>query len=114
MEHFTSVDGQAVQLQQLCRLPSVQQLLRARRLQWLGHVLRMGPERLARRALLSCPAQGTRRVGRPCMRWDADCMKADLAVEGLPAVRAGAGGLDALCADRSEWRKMVHAISHPW
>jgi hypothetical protein len=103
-----------VQLQQLCRLPSVQQLLRARRLQWLGHVLRMGPGRLARMALLSCPAQGTRRVGRPCMRWDADCMKADLAVEGLPVVRAGAGGLDALCADRFEWRKMVHAISHPW
>jgi len=93
-------------------MPSLQQMLRARRLQWLGHVLRMAPERLARRALLSWPAHGRRRVGRPAQRWCEDCVKADLAGEGLPMLRAGAGGLDELCADRREWRKMVHDISH--
>ena len=48
------------------------------------------------------------------MRWSEDCVKADLAAEGLPVVRAGVGGLDELCADRREWRKMVHDISHSW
>jgi hypothetical protein len=100
------------ELRHRCRLPSLQQFLQARRLQWLGHVLRMQPERFARRALLSRPWQGQRRPGRPAMRWSEDCIKADLAARGLPLVRGGNGGLDALCAARSEWRRMVHAIAH--
>lgn len=50
------------------------------------------------------------------MRWSEDCVQADLVAEGLPIVRRAAGvddgGLDALCADRREWRKMVHAVGH--
>ncbi len=100
------------ELRQRCRMPSLQQFLQARRLQWLGHVLRMQPARLARRALLSRPWLGQRRPGRPAMRWSEDCMKADLAARGLPLVRGGNGGLDELCSARNEWRRMVHAITH--
>ena len=37
---------------------------------WAGHVARMPDERWAKAALLWAPSHGSRRVGRPCLRWE--------------------------------------------
>jgi hypothetical protein len=99
-------------LRQRCRLPSMEQMLRADRLQWLGHVLRMEDHRLPRIALLSRPKDGRRAVGRPRRRF-TDCIREDLRFAGLPEQRAGEGGLDLLCRDRAAWRKVCQGISCP-
>ena len=46
------------------------------RLQWAGHVERMGDDRLPKKAA-ELREQGRRRRGRPMLRWE-DCVKRDV------------------------------------
>lgn len=101
-----------VELRKRCKLPSMQQLLHADRLKWLGHVLRMEQGRLPHIALFSRPKGGQRGVGRPRRRF-TDCLREDLMSAELPLERAGAGGLDELCGNRSEWRRLCRGLACP-
>ena len=56
------------ELRQKCRLPTIERLLRERRLRWFGHAARMGEDRLPRKMLTA--RLGTRRPrGRPRKSW---------------------------------------------
>jgi hypothetical protein len=113
MLHVRLIDRVSLELmRQRCRLPSMEQMLRADRLQWLGHVLRMDDHRLPRIALLSRPKDGQRAVGRPRRRF-TDCIREDLHAAGVPLQRVGEGGLNEQCGDRAAWRKMCQGMSCP-
>jgi hypothetical protein len=59
-------------------------MLKAGRLRWLGHDLRMGPERLPIQALMSqLYGVGSARRGRPCASWE-QCGARNPASLGLP------------------------------
>jgi len=60
---------------------SVSTFIRVKRLQWVGHVARMGSERLPRTIMYSRP-EGNRPVGRPRLRWH-DQVATDAAVVGM-------------------------------
>ena len=59
------------------------------RLKWAGHVGRMEGERLTKRAE-AIRVEGTRRRGRPKLRWE-DYEKRDLAVVGGERIMRGIG-----------------------
>lgn len=80
--------------------------LRGRRLQWLGHVERMGEDRTARRVWMAQP-QGRRPPGRPRKRWSTQAEE-DLRAVGLPVP-----GWRAIAQDRSTWRQIVHEAKSP-
>jgi len=69
------------ELAELFDSPNVLEELRARRLQWLGHVARMPSTRAAAKAGEIQP-RGLRPLGRPRRRW-ADQTKDDLRASGL-------------------------------
>ena len=50
-------------------LPSMSDILIEQGLRWLGHVHRMEPDRLLRQLLYSQLQNGTRRRGRPILRF---------------------------------------------
>ena len=77
--------------------------LRQKRLRWLGHVVRMSPERLPGRLLFWNPC-GRRRPGRQQMRWQ-DSITRDLqsSISFEEAVTAAQN-------ERSTWRSFVLAL----
>ena len=85
-------------------IPSMEEVLRARRLKWLGHVARMGSERVAKQLLFAHEVPGgTRPVGRPHLMW------ADLARADLEARRAQLRGRRwyAVAQDKGQWAAVV-------
>ena len=62
---------------QISKLPDMYTLLRARRLRWTGHVVRMTDDRLPKAILYGELKNATRPVGRPKLRFK-DCLKRDL------------------------------------
>ena len=72
-------------------------------LRWLGHLLRMAPNRLPRRIYLAIP-DGRRPVGRPRTRW-ADQTRNLLRRTGLNQEAS------SLADDRLEWNRMVARLS---
>ena len=72
--------------------------IKLRRLEWLGHVLRMDKKRLPR-ILLDENPDGKRKVGRPRLRW-VDDVQADLKKAGIKRWR-----LRAL--DRNDWAAVM-------
>jgi len=80
--------------------------LRARRLQWLGHVARMPSTRDAARAW-EIQHRGSQPLGRPRCRW-ADKSKEDLRASGLEA-----DTLRTLANDRAKWRSIVQEARSP-
>jgi len=67
--------------------PNNGRVIKSRKMQWTGHVARMGLKRGVYRVLVGIP-EGKRRVGRPRRRWE-DNIKID-----LQAVGCGGSGLD--------------------
>ena len=49
--------------------------LRKRRLRWLGHIMRMGDERIPKSMLYSELVDGTRKRGRPTLRFKDVCKR---------------------------------------
>ena len=50
-------------------METVESMLRRRRLRWLGHVARMGTERIPRQLLVCKPEGGKRTAGGQKLRW---------------------------------------------
>jgi hypothetical protein len=55
---------------------TLRQVIKARRMRWVGHVARMGEKRKAYRLLVGTP-EGRRALGRPRCRW-VDNIRMDL------------------------------------
>ena len=77
--------------------------LRQKRLRWLGHVVRMSPERLPIRLLFWNPC-GRRRPGRQRMRWQ------DSITRDLQSSISFEEAVTAAQSDRSAWRSFVLAL----
>jgi len=82
--------------------PNIVRVIKSRRLRWVGHVARMGEERVVYRVLVGDAAL-KRPLGRPRHRW-VDNIRMDLQ-------EVGCGYMDwiGLAQDRYRWRKLVSA-----
>ena len=84
------------ELNDLCSSPNIIQVIKSRRMKWVGHVARMGGRRGAYRVLVGKP-EGKRPLGRPRYRWE-DNIKMNLqevaSWTGLIWLRIGTGGRD--------------------
>jgi hypothetical protein len=77
--------------------------MKARRMSWAEHVVRMGEKRNAYRLLVG-KSEGKRPLGRPRLRW-VDNNRMDL-------VEVGWGDVDwiGLAQNRERWRALVNAV----
>ena len=82
-------------------VPSIFSLLSQRRLRWLGHVYRMDAKRIPRNMLYGQLATGSRRTGRPLLRFKDAC-KRDM--RGCPI---NTDGWEQLASNRPKWRQTV-------
>jgi len=78
-------------------------VVKSRRMRWVGHVARMGEERVVHRFLVGKP-EGKRPFGRPRRRWE-DNLKMDLLEVG-----GGSGDWMELAQDRDRWRAIVSTV----
>ena len=76
--------------------------LSQRRLRWLGHVLRMGAERIPKSLLYGDLVVGKRNRVRPKLRFKDVC-KSD-----LKSLKIKTNELELLANDRAKWRSTVH------
>ena len=72
--------------------------IKAARLRWAGHVIRMKNDRVAKKVLVS-QFDGSRPIGRPKKRW-IDCVEGDLRELGIRNWKA-------VAEDRQRWRSAV-------
>ena len=99
MDYTTGVEVR----RRCCGQPTMEEILRGRRLQWVGHMQRMGPERLPKAILWGEMDGGVRRQGRPTKTW-WDGVKDDLKELGL--VRHWR----KLCQNREKWGKSIKPV----
>ena len=78
-------------------------VIKSIRMRWVGHVARMGEERVVHRFLVGKP-EGKRPFGRPRRRWE-DNLKMDLLEVG-----GGSGDWMELAQDRDRWRAIVSTV----
>jgi exonuclease III len=107
MRGVTRVDGHTNEA--VCsdfHLPSLRQLLVKRRLLWLGHLWRMGDERIPK-MLLHAGLDGPRARGAPQKTWQ-QCVQADLRL-----TRLGYRDWTVVCSDRAQWRQVVKGLIVP-
>jgi len=83
--------------------PNIVQVIKSRRMEWAGHVARMGEKRGVYRVLVGKP-EGRRPLGRPRRRW-VDNIRMD-----LQEVRCGYMDWIGLAQDRDKWRTLVSAV----
>jgi hypothetical protein len=83
--------------------PSIDRMIKARRMRWAGHVAHMGEVRGAYNILVRRP-EGRRPLGRPRHRW-GDNIKMDLR-------EIGFGDVDWVhwAHDRDRWRALLNAV----
>jgi hypothetical protein len=91
------------ELRDLYSSRSIIRIIKARRMRWAGHVVRMGEKRNAYRLLVGKP-EGKRPPGRPRRRW-VDNIRMDL-------VEVGWGDMDwiGVAQDRDRWRAPVNSV----
>ena len=77
-------------------------ILSQRRLRWLGHVLRMGEERIPKSLLYSELAVGKRNRGRPRLRFKDVCKR------DLKSLNIRTDEWELLADDRVKWRSTIH------
>ena len=88
-------------------IPSMYSLLSQRRLRWLGHVRRMEDGRIPKDHLYGQLASGSRRVGRPALRFKDTC-KCD-----MKACKIDTDTWEDAAGDRARWRqKVTRGIEH--
>ena len=82
--------------------PNIVQVIKSKRIRWLGHVAGMGERRGVDRVLVRKP-EGKRPLGRSRRRWE-DNIKMDLQ-------EVGCGVVDwiELAQDRDRWRALVNS-----
>jgi hypothetical protein len=95
------------ELHDLYSSPSINRIIKSRRMRWVGHVARMGEKRNVYRLLVG-KTEGKRALGRSRCRW-MDNIKMDL-------VEIGWGGVDWIgrAQDRDKWRALVNAVMNFW
>ena len=86
------------EIQNLTQQPLITSVIRCRRLQWAGHVVRAPEERGIHKAL-NGRATGRRPQGRPRMRW-VDYVRQD-------AISLGVRDWQAAALDRGRWKDLV-------
>ena len=90
-------------------IPSIENIIRYHRLRWLGHVVRMGPERLPIQVLFGW-IEGKRPRGRSRKTW-IDAVLDDL---GVISELHGKRGIflewQKLTQDRQEWRDVISRL----
>jgi len=91
------------ELNDLYSLPNMMRVVNSRRMRYVGHVARMGEDRVVHRVLLGKP-EGKRPLGRPRRRWE-DNIKMDLQEFG-----GGRGDWMELAQDRDRWRALVGKV----
>ncbi|XP_048001407.1 uncharacterized protein LOC125238175 [Leguminivora glycinivorella] len=89
--------NEAVLLKTNCS--SITAILKQRRLRWLGHVYRMGPERLPREVLLGEIADAKRPVGRPMLRFKDSCKR------DMQSFSINLDSWETRASMRPEWRR---------
>ena len=82
-----------------CSCTGIESMLMKSQLRWLGHVVRMDDERIPKFLLYGECSQGSRRIGRPLLRYK-DKAKANIKTLGL------VDDWENLCQNRSDWRTM--------
>jgi len=85
---------------QLHAFPKLEDIIRCRRLRWLGQLSRMDHHRLPRQALTSEPEGFRRRPGRPRQNWKD--VKKDLRIMGISWDE-----VEEAAEDRRSWRNRV-------
>ncbi|RZF39675.1 hypothetical protein LSTR_LSTR001196 [Laodelphax striatellus] len=85
------------ELRALYQEPDIIALIKAKRISWLGHVLRREEGTRLKEVCKAVPA-GRRPLGRPKLRW--------LDQVGRDVVRCG--GTIGMAEDREEWRRLVY------
>ena len=88
-----------------CGQPLLEEIIRQRRMRWLGHVQRMDGERYPRCMLWGRLAAGKRRKGGQKLRW-VDLCAADLKQKGVE------GTWKEKCGERGEWRRLFDPHSY--
>ena len=83
--------------------PNIVRMIKSRRMRWVGHVARVGEERVVYRVLVA-KTEGRIPVGRPRCRW-VDNIRTD-----LQEVRYGFMDWIGLAQYRDRWRKLVSAV----
>ena len=76
--------------------------LSQRRLSWLGHILRMGDERIPKSMLYSELVDGTRERGRPTLRYEDVCKR------NLKTLNVGTDKWEDLANDREKWQSSIY------
>jgi hypothetical protein len=90
--------GTDEELKELCKKPDIVAEIINKRIGWLGHVIRMEDRQMVKKLFKENPG-GSRRQGRPRLRW-IDDVEADLRAMGLRRWRLKA-------VDRTEWAGIV-------
>ncbi len=85
-----------------CDVPEITNLIRYRRLRWLGHVARMGDTRLPLQLMFSSML-GTGTRGRPIKSWN-DYVREDLDTIGMPY------NWWRKCKNREDWRSAIKVL----
>jgi hypothetical protein len=83
-----------LELRNVYRSPDVVTEIKVRRLEWLGHIIRMDGDRMAKKVFISKP-EGRRDIGRRKLRW-LDDVENDIKALGKRRWRIKA-------QDRNEW-----------
>ena len=90
-----------LKVRELTDMPTLEDIIRERRLRWAGHIWRMPNDALARTALNWTPAGCKRKPGRPRMDWiqtvKQDIARADVKWDDVPQ----------LATDRVAWRTLT-------
>jgi hypothetical protein len=87
--------------------PNIVQVIKSRKMGWVGHVARMGEERCVYRVLVG-KREGKRPWGRPRCRWKDNI--------GMDLQEVVCGGVDwiGLAQDRDRWRALVNVVMNLW
>ena len=95
------------ELSDLLPLPNIVQVVKSRRMRWVGHVARMGEGRGVHRVLVGKP-EGKGPLGKPRRRWE------DNIKMGLQEVGGGCGDWMELAQNRDRWRALVSTVMNFW
>ncbi|CAH1258874.1 Hypp2100 [Branchiostoma lanceolatum] len=87
---------------QQAKIQSIYSILSQRRFRWLGHVRRMEDGRIPKDVLYGQLAIGSRRAGRPALRFKDACKR------DMKACDISTDTWEVQAEDRTAWRRVVH------